>query len=108
MSNRKRSQQIVVRCTPEEKQLIDEKISLSKMSRTDFIIKSITGKNITVIEDLQPLLFELKREGVNLNQCLRVANYDENIFPELNEAIKNCNEIYLKLFEVYKKISRKK
>lgn len=108
MSNRKRSQQIIVRCTPEEKQLIDEKTTLSKLSRTDFIIQSITGKEITVIEDLKPILFELHREGVNLNQCLRVANYDEKILPELNEAIKNCNELYLKLFEIHKKISLEK
>ena len=108
MSNRTRSQQIIVRCTPEEKRLIDEKVKLSKLSRTDFIIQSITEKEITVIEDLQPLLFELRREGVNLNQCLRVANYDEKKFPELGEAIKNCNELYLKLFDIYEKIGRKK
>ena len=104
--NRSRSVRFEFRCTPEEAKIINEKAAAAGMNRTEFLIKSLSEKEITVIEDLQPLLFELRREGVNLNQCLRVANYDENKFPELNEAIKNCNELYLKLLEIYKKISR--
>ena len=103
MSNRTRSKQIVIRCTSEEKRLIDSKIKLSNLSRTDFIIRSITEKEIIVIEDLKPFLFELRREGVNLNQCLKFTNHDEKRLPELNEAIKKCNELYSILLDVYKK-----
>ena len=108
MANRRRSKQIIVRCTPEEKQLINEKVALSKLSRTDFIILSITQKDIIVVKDLEALMFEIHREGVNLNQCLRVANYDDKVFPELREAIKTNYKLSAKLLEIVEKISPKK
>ena len=100
--NRTRNRTINFRCTDEEYDLIMKKISASGRTNTEFLIDTLKKKKIVIYTDLTDVLTELKREGINLNQCLRVANYDENIFPELNEAIKNCNELYLKYLEIWK------
>lgn len=100
--NRTRPEQIIIRCTADEHRLIDEKVETSGLNRTDFIIKAITEKDVVVVEDLKEILHELKRQGVNLNQILRYTHNDIRYLPHLEEAIKNCNEIYQKLFEFWK------
>ena len=42
---------------------------------TEFVIRSITDKPITVIENASELLAELKRQGNNLNQAVRNGYY---------------------------------
>ena len=101
--NRSRSVRFEFRCTPEEAKIINEKAAAAGMNRTEFLIKSLSEKEIKIYPGLTDVLTELKREGINLNQCLRFANHDQMRVPELNEAIKNCNELYLKFLEIWKK-----
>lgn len=100
--NRTRNRTINFRCTDEEYDLIMEKISASGRTNTDFLIDTLKKKKIVIYTDITDVLTELKREGINLNQCLRFANHDKMRVPELNEAIKNCNKLYLKFFEIWK------
>lgn len=99
--NRARSVRFEFRCTPEEAQLINEKAAAAEMNRTEFLIKTLSEKEINIYPGLTEVLTELKREGINLNQALRFAHHDKMRVPELNEAIKNCNTLYLKLLELW-------
>lgn len=69
-------------------------------NQTDFVLAVLRKKPITVIEDLKPLLVELKREGINLNQVARHLNEGTPIYKEIEEVIKNCNALYKKFVEV--------
>lgn len=44
------------------------------MNRTDYMIACAVGKRISVVEDLTPMIAELKRIGNNLNQALALAH----------------------------------
>ena len=78
--------------------MIDSAIAKSGLTITDFVIRSITEKPITVIEKGNEILAELKRQGNNLNQVVR-NNYNA-IATE--EEIKSC---IAELKKLYRKIS---
>lgn len=65
---------------------------------TAFVIRAITEKPITVIENGNEILAELKRQGNNLNQAVR------GIYNGLvaEEEIRNC---IAELKKLYAKIS---
>lgn len=74
------------RASEQEKNLIDSAIAKSGLTITDFVIRSITDKPITVIENSGEILAELKRQGNNLNQVVR--NSYNGLATE--EEIKTC------------------
>ena len=106
-SNRTRNRIINFRCTDEEYDFITEKIKASQRTKTKFLIDTLQKKEIVIYTDLKDVLAELKREGINLNQCLRFANHDQMRVPELNEAFKNCNNLYLKFLEIWQETENK-
>ncbi len=64
---------------------------------TDFLIRSITEKQITVIKNGNEILAELKRQGNNLNQVAR-NNYNGIVTEEeIKECIKSLKELYRKI-----------
>lgn len=75
--NRIRPKQIIIRATENEFKLIKEKVKKSKLKQNDFLLKCALGKKIIIIEDLQEIFIELKRQGINLNQLARAVNQGE-------------------------------
>ena len=92
--NRTRKRQVSFRCTATEEEVIDRKVQESGMSKTDYLIRTLSEHEIKVYPGLREILVELKRQGVNLNQALRYAHNDKSKLPELREAIRNCNAFY--------------
>jgi len=91
--NRQRNNQIIIRFSDEELAELNEAISKSGLSKTDFFLQSLRQANIIILDDLKDICIELKRQGINLNQALR--HYHESGFTEkITTAIYNCNEIY--------------
>lgn len=99
--NRTRNVRIEFRCTPEESQIINEKAAAAGMNRTDFLIKSLSEKEIVIHKNLAETLSELRRQGINLNQALRLAKANID-FEKLKIAIQNCNELYEKYLIAWK------
>ena len=69
--NRKRPITYSFRVSEQERKIIDEKIKSSGFNRTEFLIRALRNKPVTVIGQGGELLTELKRQGNNLNQALR-------------------------------------
>ena len=63
----------------------------------EFILRSITGKPIIVIESGGEILAELKRQGNNLNQAVRSSYYGANTEREIKYCIAYLKEVYRKL-----------
>jgi len=93
-STRKRSQQVILRVTPTEKENIDKKKSATKhKSYADFFIDTMSSKRYVTVTSLDAVLTELKHQGNNLNQQATVANatgsvHFENINATLREYIR--------------------
>ena len=71
---RKRNISIPIRVTEKELSVIDKKAARARLTRTEYLITCALGKEITLIEDLKPILADLRRVGNNLNQLTRLAN----------------------------------
>lgn len=61
---------------------------------TDFIIRTITGKSVTVIENAPELLTELKRQGNNLNQSVKNYYFDNSTKEQILSCVDKLKEVY--------------
>ena len=68
---RTRNQSIPFRVTEKELKEIDRKAAKARLNRTEYLIACALGKEITLVEDLKPLLTEMRRIGNNLNQLTK-------------------------------------
>jgi hypothetical protein len=90
--NLTRNKAITLRMTQEELDFFQKQLGTAKpKNQTDFFLAVLRKKPIIVIEDLRPMLLELKRHGNNLNQITRKLN-ENNSFGE--SAIKVMNECW--------------
>lgn len=97
IGNRTRPFAYTFRATDKERQIIDEKLKQSGLTMTEFLIRTITDKPITVVENIGELLTELKRQGNNLNQAVRNYYYDNDTRAELSECMTKLKELYKSL-----------
>lgn len=86
------------RVNERERQLIDEKVNLSGLSRTDFLIRALSEKPVIVVPRGNEMLAELKRHGNNLNQAVKNCYFGEYDRTELLTAVKDCKRAYRSLF----------
>jgi len=90
MQKRTRDKSLTLRLTEDELAYFHKKMDTAKYkTQADFFMAVLRKKSIIVIEDLRPLLQELKRHGNNLNQVSRQLNssiFDEGAKTVLNEC----------------------
>ena len=89
------------RLSDKEYALLQKKLAASRLSLTEFFIETIRGKEIIIISDFLPLLGELKRQGVNLNQLVRKVNQFSPVTEkEILTTLQACQTTYRKLIEL--------
>lgn len=75
IANRKRSEQIILRVTPAEKEQIDQiKSATTHRSYAGFFIDTMSSKRYVTVSSLDEVLAELKQQGNNLNQLTKMAH----------------------------------
>ena len=101
MANRNRNRMLSLRFTEQEIDALVDKSDKADMSLTDYIVSLSNTKPIVIIDDLNTLLSEIKRQGINLNQAMRYTHdtFGSHLDP-LEDAINNCNEIYTRLIQL--------
>ena len=97
---RTRDVSIPFRVTEKELQEIDKRAAKAKLDRTNYLITCALNKKITVLEDLKPLLSELKRIGNNLNQLTKLANMGKIDEVYLGEVKDTLGKIYIELYRL--------
>jgi hypothetical protein len=81
--------------TPEEYERVHKKIATAnKKNQTDFFLALLDKKPIIVIEDLRPMLQELKRQGNNLNQIARKLNETNSFGESATRVMNECWKAY--------------
>ena len=95
---RKRNISIPIRVTEKELKEIDAKALKAKKNRTEYLISSALGKEITIIDDLKEVTVQLRRIGNNLNQLTKKANSHEIKVGDLEETNESLGEIYQAIF----------
>lgn len=96
---RTRSHQVSFRLNDIEYALLQKKLAASGKSLTEFFIETISKGKVIIISDFIPLLSELKRQGVNLNQLTRRINqFSPTTEREIITALQECQNTYRKLY----------
>lgn len=90
---RRRSEVLKLRLTPEELAYLTDRAKAAGMNRTDFILASVEGAPMIVIDEAPQLLLELRRQGNNLNQLVHLAHEKQSPnLPQLQAAVQCCVE----------------
>ena len=97
IGNRTRPFAYIFRANEKEKNLIDKAIATSGLTMTEFVIRSITDKPITVIANGNEILAELKRQGNNLNQVVRNSYNGLATEEEIRSCIAELKDLYRKI-----------
>ncbi|MBQ2734463.1 MAG: plasmid mobilization relaxosome protein MobC [Clostridia bacterium] len=97
---RTRNISVPFRVTEKELQEIDRKAAKAKLSRTVYLIACALGKQITLVEDLKPLLAEMRRIGNNINQLTKLANMGKIRETNLTEAKETLEQIYVAIYSL--------
>ncbi len=101
---RRRSANIAIHVTPQEKDMILSKAESVHMTITDFIISAVKEERIVVCEDLTPLFTELKRIGNNVNQIAFKVNSGAVSAVELTETRQELSDISRQLAAIARRI----
>ena len=74
MAERTRNQVVAFRVTKAERRQIEEKVRKSGLSQQAYLLQAALGAPICVVEELRPILAELRGWGRNLNQLTVLAH----------------------------------
>ena len=103
---RRRNRVVPVRFSDHELSVIDANAKKAHMSRTEFLVSAGMDKSIVILDDLKPMLAELRRIGNNINQLTRKANSGEIYVVGLNEINEQLGEVASGLYTIQKEVDR--
>ena len=88
------------RISAEDHEKILSKAAEAEMTMTDFVIASCMNKRITVINDLKPMVNQIRRAGITLNRLEMLARdgriqtvYLDDVRKEFSVLNENLTEI---------------
>ncbi len=74
MATRTRNQVVAFRVTPAERRQINARVRRSGLSQQEYLLKVALNQPIYVVEELKPILSELRAWGKSLNQLTTLAH----------------------------------
>ena len=102
---RKRNRVVPVRFSDHELSVIDANAKKAHMSRTEYLVSAGMDKPIVILDDLNPMLTELRRIGNNVNQLTRKANSGEIYAVGLTEINEQLGAVAAGLVAIQKEVS---
>ena len=102
---RKRNHVVPIRFSDHELSVIDANAKRAKMSRTEYLVSAGMDKPIVILDDLKPMLAELRRIGNNINQLTRKANSGEIYVVGLTGINEQLGTVAAGLVAIQKEVS---
>ena len=102
---RKRNNVVPIRFSDHELSVIDANAEKARMSRTEYLVSAGMNKPIVILDDLKPMLAELRRIGNNVNQLTRKANSGEIYAVGLTEINEQLGAVAAGLHAIQKEVS---
>lgn len=102
---RKRNRVVPVRFSDHELSVIDANAKKAHMSRTEYLVSAGMDKPIVILDDLKPMLAELRRIGNNVNQLTRKANSGEIYAVGLTEINEQLGTVAAGLYSIQREVS---
>ena len=87
--------QLNIRLTPEQNELIKQKLEQTQISKTQLIIDSINNNPIYIIPNLEQTISQIKYLGNKVNELSnKIETKDENTEKLLQEIQHGCDEFW--------------
>lgn len=87
--------QLNIRLTPEQNELIKQKLEQTQISKTQLIIDSINNNPIYITPNLEQTISQIKYLGNKVNELSnKIETKDENIEKLLQEIQQGCDEFW--------------
>ena len=102
---RKRNHVVPIRFSDHELSVIDANANRANMSRTEYLVSAGMDKPIVILDDLKPMLTELRRIGNNVNQLTRKVNSGEIYVVGLTEINEQLGAVAAGLHAIQKEVS---
>lgn len=97
-ANRTRNKAITLRLTADELAAFKSHLKKSgARNQTDFVLRLLKNKPISVNYELLAILAELKRQGNNLNQITRQLNQGTMLGDSAKKLLNECWKTYRKI-----------
>ena len=103
---RKRNKVVPIRFSEQELGAIDANAKRANMSRTEFLVSAGVDKPIVILDDLKPMLTELRRIGNNINQLTRKVNSGELCCVNLSEFNVQLGAVAAGLCAIQKEVNK--
>ncbi|NOV63577.1 plasmid mobilization protein [Clostridium beijerinckii] len=100
---RTKDKQVKFWANEKELEQIKKKVEQSKLSQQEYLLKCALDKEIIVVEGLQKIFIELKRQGTNLNQIAKIINSGE-MHHVAENALKEYEELWRSLRQLIQKV----
>ena len=98
--NRNRDKQMSMRLTQKEYEYITCQAKKAGISKTEYIVKAVKQRPVIVLPGGSKILAELRREGVNFNQYLKLC-YEYGVMgKDVEDVIVGNVEIQKKLMDL--------
>ena len=95
MVKRTRNKAVTLRMTPDEWEVFQSQFQKSgAKNQTDFVLRLLDHKPVSVDYELLAVLAELKRHGNNLNQLARQLNQGSPFAEETKKLLNECWSTY--------------
>lgn len=94
MAERARSQVVAFRVTTAERRQIDAKVHKSGLSQQAYLLRAALEEPIRVVNELKPILSELRGWGRNLNQLTVLAHSGRVQTVYLQELTAALTKVY--------------
>jgi uncharacterized protein (DUF1778 family) len=94
MAERTRDEVIAFRVTPSERRQIKAKIRKSGLSQREYLLRAALDQPIYVVEELKPLLAELRGQGKNLNQLTVLAHEGYIQTVDMSDMVNVLEKVY--------------
>ena len=94
-----KSENILIRVTPEEKEKIVNNAQMVNMSVSQYLLTLVTRKRMIVLSEVTQLVADIHGAAVNLNQIARVANSQKFVNKDnvdeikLDDVTKNITDV---------------
>lgn len=92
------------RISAEDHEKTSSKAAEAGMTMTDFVIASCMNKRITVINDLKPMVNQLRRAGITLNRLEMLARDGRIQTVYLDDVRKEFSVLNENLTEILKRV----
>lgn len=101
MSTEKKTEKLLLRLTPTDKQNVSYHADLMGISVNEYISRCIRLKRIVICENFPDLIYHLSKIGTNINQIAAVANTNEYISVKNVEEVKSLMQECYSVFESF-------